>query len=149
MLRLFSCCEKCFLWNWLWGHEWRHKVVTQRYQTRLFLQGRDIVLFFSYTVHGLWLYSIVRRMLSDNRNDKNTPQPFNHSFFKPQRRMIIIPGWRSGLCSGESALSYFLGSLVFQMEEINCMACWWAPEMPFLFWFKATENSLLHITENC
>lgn len=37
----------------------------------------------------------------------------------------------------EHALPYFLCSLVFQMVEINCMACWCAPEMAFLFSFKA------------
>lgn len=52
------------------------------------------------------------------------------------------------VCALENTLSYFLCPLVFETVEINCTACWWAPEMPFLFSFKANRllfsDSLLH-----
>lgn len=121
---------------------------------------RNIVLLFPFTVRGLRSYFIALCTQTIGMT-KNTPQPYNHSFLKPQRWTIIIPGWRS---SGEHTVLLPRLSGIFKWWKINCMACWWAPlKCPFCFDSKhtagslslsfslsqTTENSLPHITENC
>lgn len=96
------------------------------------------LFYFSYTVPELWSYSIV--LCSQTIGMTKTPHSpiIIHSSNHSVERSLYLA--REAVCAMESMLSYFLSSLVFQMVEINCMACWWAPEMPFLFWFKVNRQ---------
>lgn len=127
----------------------------RKWYTRQDLTRRVGILFYIYyTGHKLWSYSMGLCSQTIGMT-KTLPSPViiqssNHS----DEQWLYLAG--EAVSAVENTLSYFLCSLVFQMVEINCMACWWAPEMPFLFWFKAnrqlfqtTENLLLHTTESC
>lgn len=91
-------------------------------------------------------------MLPDKKMTKtlNSPLIIHSSNHGTEWSLYLVA---EGVCALENMLSYFLGSLVFQIEEINCMACWWASEKNGLFVLiqtkaparsRATENSLLH-----
>ena len=55
-------------------------------------------------------------------------------------RSLYLAG--RGVCAAESTMSHFLRSLVFQMEEINCMGPWNAP---FCFGSKQTSQLFLRL----
>ena len=55
-------------------------------------------------------------------------------------RSLYLAG--RGVCAAESTMSYFLRSLLFQMEEINCMGPWNAP---FCFGSKQTSQLFLRL----
>lgn len=126
-----STCITAFLM--LWGHG-----------NLLSLTCRAGILFyFPYTVHELWSYPIVLCFHTIGMIKTLHNPLIIHSSNRSDEWSLYLAG--EAVCAVESTLPYFLGSLVFQMEGINCMACWWAPEMPFLFWFKAKRPLSLRL----